>query len=408
MTYFIINDNSAGQLAVELQPDRSGGAMIGVLADQTVPANSPKASSEQKKLREWAKGNQIPFAYGRVVTGALTAGDDSAGFGWKIGPGDLVAATVPEVYGAGGCGAAGLCLGAEEFACALKGGSLPERKYLDNPEAQFKKITVCGTLKDGVMVSDAAEAACRSLRNLEHKELTVLLAGGPAMDDFSREERAVFCQRLGRMGFMTVTYVGQNDGAGDNAADDGRKEEACRSGVEFQTTGWPRNLKDIWNRSEPLCCLDLETVIQVMAPADLATAPVTPVTAPVDPQAVACVYIGGMGGFLSDIRLAAEMLAGNHIAEGVRLLLSPASADIYCEAADAGYLAVIMEAGGMILNQCAGPAVQGRIGENEVMVSNDCHDEIGYAGPESSRVILVSTRTAVSCALTGRMGKEKR
>lgn len=397
MTYFIINDNSAGQLAVELQPDRSGGAMIGGLADQTVPANSPKASSEQKKLREWAKGNQIPFAYGRVVTGALTAGDDSAGFGWKIEPGDVVVATVPEVYGAGGCGAVGLCLGAEEFTCALKGGSLPERRYLDNPEAQFKRITVCRALKDGVMVSDAAEAACRSLRNLEHKELTVLLAGGPAMDGFSREERAVFCQRLARMGFMTVTVVTdalKNDGAGDNPADGGRKKEMRRNTAEWQNTGWVRYLKDIWNRTETLCCIDLETV--------------SPVTAPVDPQSVACVYIGGMGGFLSDIRLAAEMLAGNHIAEGVRLLLSPASAEIYCEAADAGYLATIMEAGGMVLNQCAGPAVQGRIGENEVLVSNDCHDEIGYAGPESSRVILVSTITAVSCALTGWMGKEKR
>lgn len=370
MTYFIINDNITGQLAADLQPGRSGGAVIGVLADQAVPANSPKTSSEQKKLREWAEQSQIPFAYGRVMTGALIAGDDSAGFGWKIGAGDVVAATIPEVYGAGGCGAAGLCLEAEEFACALKRGSLPEQRYLDNPEIQFKKITVCGTRKDGVMVSDAANEACRSLMDLENKELTVLLAGGPAMNEFSREERAVFCQRLARMGFMTVTYAGQSDGAGG------------------------RNLKDIWSHSETLCCLDLETV--------------SPVTTSVDPQTITCVYIGGMGGFLSDIRLAAKMLAGNHTAEGVRLLVSPASAEIYCEAADAGYLAAIMEAGGMVLNQCAGPAVQGRIGENEVMVSNDCHDETGYAGPESSRVILVSTRTAVSCALTGRMGKEKR
>ena len=376
MTYFIINDNAAGQLAVRTQPDRSGGAKTGVLTDRVVPANSPESSAGQKALREWAEKNQVPFAYGRVMTGALLAGDQSADFGWKISAGDLVVSTVPEVYAAGGCGAFGLCLGPEEFAAALEQGKVPDQISPAAPGVRFWKLIVEGSLPEECMVSDAAWEAVKCLGAEKKREDAVLLCGGPAVESFSLEERAVFCQILERLGVLSVAVMpGKTENGGDT------ETEALK------------RLRKAWESASPAGRLELETVRPQY---------------PEENGRLASVYIGGMGGFLSDIRLAEELLSGKHVAEGVRLVVSPASAGIYCEAADAGYLTAIMDAGGVVLNQCAGADVQGRIGDGEWMASNDCHDESGYAGPDSARIILVSTRTAVTCALTGRLGKEVR
>lgn len=371
MIYFIVNDNSAGRLAVNVQPDRSGLSQIGVLIDQTVPANSPETSMDQKKLRGWAEKYQLPFSYGRVTTGALLAGDDSARFGWNLKAGDVVVGTVAEVYAAGGTGAIGLCLSAEEFVDIMETGRLPEHGEMNDTQIQYKKMTIEGCLLPEASIRDAARAAISQLNEVGNKKHTILLAGGPAMKTFSREEKAVFCQLLAHSGFLSVTAYEENSGT--------------------------REIEELWNTAKSSGILELDTVKGCDDGVNQNRFNIKNSVK----QKIAGVYLGGMGGFLPDICFAARMLEGKHIAEGVRFLISPASAEIYCEAADAGYFTTIMEAGGMILNQCASPAVQGRIGENEIMVSNDCHGETGLAGPESSRIILASTQTAVNCALTG-------
>ena len=126
-----------------------------------------------------------------------------------------------------------------------------------------------------------------------------------------------------------------------------------------------------------------------------------------DVKLVNAVYIGGSyGGNLEAIRQTARLVAGQQIAYKVRLSVAPASAEIYAAAASAGYLTAIIEAGGMILNQCALPPVQARIGEGEVLVSNDSHAEPDYAGVGGT-VYLTSTKNAVEAALTGKVGVDK-
>lgn len=371
MIYFIVNDNSAGRLAVNVQPDRSGLSQIGVIIDQTVPANSPETSMDQKRLREWAEKYQIPFSYGRVTTGALLAGDDSACFGWNIKAGDVVVSTVPEVYAAGGMGAVGLCLSEEEFVNTIGKGKLPGCGEVNDTQIQYKKMTVEGVLLPEISIQDVARAAISQLDEMGNKKHTILLTDGPAMKAFSREERAVFCRLLAHSGFLSV--------------------------IVYEKNNETREIEELWNTAEFSGILELDTVKGYDDEVNQSGYNINKSVK----QQIASVYLGGMGGFLSDIRLAAEMLLGKHIAEGVRFLVSPASAEIYCAAADAGYLKIIMEAGGMVLNQCAGPDVQGRIGNGELLVSNDCHDEKGYAGPETSQIVLASTRLAVTCALTG-------
>ena len=88
----------------------------------------------------------------------------------------------------------------------------------------------------------------------------------------------------------------------------------------------------------------------------------------------------------------------------MRLIVAPADADTYIKAATAGYLTDVLEAGGLVINHCGSPEVQGRIGKTEVMVSNDLENKPGYAGFETSKTYLTSTKAAVEAALLGTLG----
>ena len=64
-----------------------------------------------------------------------------------------------------------------------------------------------------------------------------------------------------------------------------------------------------------------------------------------------------------------------------------------------------MEAGGLVLSQCATPDYEARIGAAERMISNDIHNEAGYAG---GAVFLSSTRAAAEASLTGMLDGSER
>lgn len=57
-----------------------------------------------------------------------------------------------------------------------------------------------------------------------------------------------------------------------------------------------------------------------------------------------------------------------------------------------------------MINHCGNPEVQGRIGKTEVMVSNDLENKPGYAGFDTSKTYLTSTKAAVEAALLGTLG----
>ena len=122
-------------------------------------------------------------------------------------------------------------------------------------------------------------------------------------------------------------------------------------------------------------------------------------------QKVSAVFIGGVcGGFLKDIAMTAEACKNNKVAYGVRLTVAPATADIYIKAASHGYLSAIIEAGGLVINQCGTPQVQGKISSREILVSNDVYNTTDYAGTGCGQIYLASTEYAVKAALTGKVG----
>ncbi len=119
------------------------------------------------------------------------------------------------------------------------------------------------------------------------------------------------------------------------------------------------------------------------------------------------VYIGSCtGGRLTDLKAAADILKGKEVAKGVRLLVTPASRNIYKEAMEKGILQGLLQAGAVILNPSCGACGgidKGLLAKGETCVSTSNRNFQGRMGDPEARVYLASPRTAAATALRGRI-----
>jgi methanogen homoaconitase large subunit len=119
------------------------------------------------------------------------------------------------------------------------------------------------------------------------------------------------------------------------------------------------------------------------------------------------VFIGTCtNGRLGDMRAAADILRGRHVAQGVRLLIVPASHRILSAATADGTLSTLLAAGATIGTPGCGPCIgrhMGVVGAGEVCLSTANRNFRGRMGSTDARVYLGSPETAAATALTGRI-----
>ena len=111
-------------------------------------------------------------------------------------------------------------------------------------------------------------------------------------------------------------------------------------------------------------------------------------------------------GRLEDIEVATKILKGKKVARGVRLLVTPASQDIYFAALKLGYLQDLVDAGAAVCNATCGPCVGrhgGVLAEGEVCLSTQNRNFSGRMGSPKADIILVSPATAVASAVAGKI-----
>lgn len=118
-------------------------------------------------------------------------------------------------------------------------------------------------------------------------------------------------------------------------------------------------------------------------------------------------YIGAcVGAKLSDLRMAAEVLRGRRVADGVRLLIAPASSETTTEAAKDGTLAALMSAGATLLpsgcGACAGMGA-GLLAEGETCISSTNRNFKGRMGHAGADVYLGSPYSVAAAAVAGRI-----
>ena len=116
------------------------------------------------------------------------------------------------------------------------------------------------------------------------------------------------------------------------------------------------------------------------------------------------VYIGSCtNGRISDLRVAASILKGHKIADGVRGIVSPATPKVYKMALDEGLIDIFMDAGFCVTNPTCGACLgmsNGVLAEGEVCASTTNRNFNGRMG-KGGMVHLMSPATAAATAIAG-------
>lgn len=111
-------------------------------------------------------------------------------------------------------------------------------------------------------------------------------------------------------------------------------------------------------------------------------------------------------GRLEDLRAAAKLLKSKKVNPRVRMVVAPASMEIYREAMREGLLDIFVEAGAIVCAPSCGPCLgmsQGVLGPEEVCVSSTNRNFVGRMGHRSSKVYLASPATVAASAIAGRI-----
>ena len=117
------------------------------------------------------------------------------------------------------------------------------------------------------------------------------------------------------------------------------------------------------------------------------------------------VFIGSCtNGRIEDLRIAADILNNKKVHPGVRLLVIPASRDIFLQATREGLIEIFVKAGASIMTPGCGPCVgvhAGILGDDEVCLATQNRNFQGRMGNTKGNIYLSSPATAASSALTG-------
>ena len=128
-------------------------------------------------------------------------------------------------------------------------------------------------------------------------------------------------------------------------------------------------------------------------------------TAVADKIAVDQVFIGSCtNGRLSDLKMASEILKGKRVARRTRLIVTPATQKIFKEAEKAGYIDILIDAGGVVSNPTCGACLggyMGILGDDEVAIATTNRNFVGRMGARTSNIYLANSAVAAASAITG-------
>ena len=117
------------------------------------------------------------------------------------------------------------------------------------------------------------------------------------------------------------------------------------------------------------------------------------------------VFLGSCtNGRFEDLQLASEMMRGEPLAKGVRMIVVPASREEYLKCLRAGLVESFMEAGAMVESPCCGPCMGGSfglLGAGEHCLATSNRNFVGRQGSPQAFVYLSSPATAGASAITG-------
>jgi len=166
-----------------------------------------------------------------------------------------------------------------------------------------------------------------------------------------------------------------------------------------------------WRKQEPSTPQSVDSVVEIdvsrMRP-QVACPPSPGHVQPVDELesvSVDQVVLGSCtNGRFADLALAASLLEGRRVSAKVRLIVIPATQEIYADCLREGLLEIFIEAGGVVGPPTCGPCLGGHMGvlaAGEVALSTTNRNFVGRMGHLESQVYLASPAVAAATAIKG-------
>lgn len=123
--------------------------------------------------------------------------------------------------------------------------------------------------------------------------------------------------------------------------------------------------------------------------------------------AVDQVFIGTCtNGRIEDLRVAARFMEGRKVHPRTRMLVIPATPNVYRQALDEGLIRIFLDAGAVVSASTCGPCIGGHMGvlaSGEVCVSTSSRNFVGRMGHREAKVYLSGPAVAAASAVLGRL-----
>lgn len=118
-------------------------------------------------------------------------------------------------------------------------------------------------------------------------------------------------------------------------------------------------------------------------------------------------FIGSCSnGRIEDLRIAAKILKDEKVHPDVRLIITPASQEVYLQAIREGIVEIFIKAGGIITPPACGACFGGHLGllaPKEVCISTSNRNFIGRMGSPEALIYLASPATVATSAIEGKI-----
>ncbi|MGI6037384.1 MAG: 3-isopropylmalate dehydratase large subunit [Limnochordia bacterium] len=348
--------------------------------DHYCPPPTPKAADNHRAMREFIQEQGIPHLFD-IEAGVCHQVMPEAGL---VYPGMVLVATDSHTTTHGAFGAFATGVGATDLAVVLATGSL----WFTVPEVMEVHLT--GRLNPGVEAKDVVLQLLGQL-GADGAVYQAIEYTGPGLKNLSMAQRMVICNMAVEMGAKT-TYIAPDEVTWAYMETRGIKE-------------FPVPVTDPDYVYSGRVELDLSQVQPVVA-APHSVDNVHPIEKYAG-QPIDQAFIGTCtGGRLEDIAGAVKVMGGRKVAPGTRLIITPASKEVYLRALEAGYIQALIEAGATVTSPGCGPCIgihQGMLGPGEVCITASSRNFPGRMGSSEAEIYLASPLTVAASAVTGRI-----
>ena len=371
-----INEFEAAGIGKVFDPER-----IALIPDHFTPNKDIKSAEQSRQMRAFARKHRIRHYYEVGRCGIEHAFLPEQGI---VVPGDLVIGADSHTCTYGALGAFATGVGSTDLAACMATGKV----WLRVPETMRFRFT--GTLPRWVSGKDLILYTIGRI-GVDGARYRAMEFCGEAVTALNMDERLTLCN-------MAIEAGGKNGiVAPDVTTEAYERGRALRDPLMVQSDADAEYARTFeWDVSSLSPQVALPYLPENAKPVE-ACGDIT----------IDQVVIGACtNGRMTDLRQAAEILKGRKAAPGVRVIVIPATQNIYMQAVKEGLVEIFIEAEAVVSTPTCGPCLGGHMGvlaAGERALATTNRNFVGRMGHPKSEVYLCGPAVAAASAVTGRI-----